>query len=308
MDKQVIGNRTLYLPFMQGWRLSLGLKPLSPADWIEIDGDFAAQLQLKQSLLENCYTQVFVSLPESRSMQQAVLDLLLNHLSEYFSSYYTIDDRSITNRITGQSWQIADFADRPLDLAGRLVQEDLCLMTPGPSSYHLAAASVCFPSRWSLPEKLGQPLAAIHHPVPGYAERLQQPVNQVFDRLKLEYPGCRFNWSIVESPDLFLPPAAIGPSDPTAITATKITATNAGERLWFRVERQTLRRLPIGSAILFTIRTYVYPLHWLKQDAIVAHQLAAAIRQLPPATQQYKSLVAIRSVLLDYLAADENAG
>ena len=45
----------------------------------------------------------------------------------------------------------------------------------------------------------------------------------------------------------------------TAHDAT-ITEQNAGERLFLRVERQTLRRLPDSGAVLFGIRVHVYPL------------------------------------------------
>jgi hypothetical protein len=38
-----------------------------------------------------------------------------------------------------------------------------------------------------------------------------------------------------------------------------LTAENAGEKLWLRVERQTLRRLPATRAVVFTIRTLVRP-------------------------------------------------
>lgn len=289
-------SKAVYLPFTNGeWRLAMGLKPLQLSDWIEIDEDFAEQLDLKTQLLSQRYSDVFATISGSENGQQEVLDLLLAHLTQYFPLYYQRQGDRLLNSVTGQVWRLTDFEANPLDLAGRLVQEDLCLMLPGDCGYILAAASLCFPSRWKLQEKLGQPMAQIHQHVPGYSDKLERPVDHFFARLKYNYPGYRLNWGIVDSPDLFLDQHK-GQEDfnPT------ITPNNAGEHLWLRVERQTLRRLYSGG-ILFTIRTYVHPLHILVDDLEVIRSLAAAIRQVPTPMQIYKNLLPIREALLAYL-------
>lgn len=274
----------------------MGLKPLQLPDWIEIDAAFAEQLRLKQALLSQRYDDVFVQSPGSEAAQQEVLQLLIEHLLHYFPQHYQQHGNELHNRITDQRWRITDFATNSLDLAGRLVQEDLCLMLPIENQYVLAAASVCFPSRWSLQEKFGQPLADIHQHVPGYAEALERPVNHFFDRLKPDYPGYRLNWGIVDSPDLFLDQH----QGNTAADLT-ITSENAGERLWLRVERQTLRRLPVSNGVLFTIRTYVHALSQLMANPEVAHPLKLAVQQIPTAMQIYKNLLPVRSALISYL-------
>ena len=43
-----------------------------------------------------------------------------------------------------------------------------------------------------------------------------------------------------------------------------ITAENAGRRLWTRVERQAVFRLPKSGAILFSVHTFVKPLHGIE--------------------------------------------
>jgi hypothetical protein len=104
----------------------------------------------------------------------------------------------------------------------------------------------------------------------------------------------RFNWSLVDSPTLFLPP-----SETSDAKKSELTANCVGERIWVRVERQTLRRLQESGGILFGIRTYVYPLFRL--DAIALHHLAIALQQMPPATQRYKQIEPIQAVVLDYI-------
>lgn len=297
MPEELEMSKPIYLPFADGqWRLAMGLKPLQLHDWIEIDADFADQLTLKTQLLAQRYSDVFASIPGSEAGQREVMDLLVEHLLRHFPQYYQRQGDRLLNQVTGQVWHLADFEANPLDLAGRLVQEDLCLMLPGDNGYVLAAASVCFPLRWRLREKLGHPMEQIHQHVPGYADQLDRPVGHFFDRLKPDYPCYRLNWGIVDAPDLFLDQGK-GKEE----FDSTITSENAGERLWLRVERQTLRRLEISSGILFTIRTYVYPLYTLADDLMVVRNLAAAIQQIPTAMQVYKNLLPIRTALLSYL-------
>lgn len=286
-----------YLPFAnRQWRMSMGLKALNLQNWIEIDEHFTQELALKDKLLKHQYSDVFASLPESRLSQQEVLNLLLHHLVEYFPQHFRQQGSAIENISTQQVWDLTHFESVPLDLAGRLVQEDLLLMQPSLEGYILSAASVCFPSRWRLSEKLGRPLAQIHDSVPGYQDKLERPVDSFFDRLQVNHPAWRLNWSIVDSPELFLVPET-GQKELDSV----ITAENAGAKLMLRVERQTLRRLEVSGDILFTIRTYVHPLSVLESNPTMADALAQAIQQIPQQMQLYKNLLPIREALLAYL-------
>lgn len=300
----------MYLPFVKSSdRIAMGLKPLPLQNWIEIDDAFTAELTLKSALLAHCYQDVFAALPHTQAAQQEALHLLIDHLLQHFPLIYQaqkkgtssgIDNLKIDNLKTAQSWNLEDFSQAPLDLAARLVQEDLCLMLPDlmlpNKGYRLAAASVCFPLRWSLKEKLGQPLSQIHQRVPDYPQRLTRHVDNMFDRLKENSPALRFNWSLVDSPELHL-------AQNKQITQFNpaISADNAGASLWLRVEKQTLRRLPISRGILFTIRTFVYPLEKVTERPTVAAELAKAVQSLKLEMQIYKNLLPFRQALMSYL-------
>ncbi|MGF1521405.1 MAG: DUF3445 domain-containing protein [Leptolyngbyaceae cyanobacterium] len=291
-----------YLPFMENKSHStMGLQALSLENWLEIDGEFIPHLRCKKQLLTHRPQDVFAALPGTQAAQKEVLYLLTRHLLKYFPKIYQSLDRGIQNLKTQEAWELAAFAEAPLDLAGRLVQEDLCLLLPQERGYRLAAASVCFPLRWSLRTKLGQPIGQIHQRVPDYSQRLEQPVDNVFARLREEFPALRFNWSIVDSPDLFL-----GQDKLVTTFNTAITAENAGQTLWLRVERQTLRRLPISQGVLFTIRTHIYPLEQIADSPQVATQLAQAVQSLKPEMQVYKNLLPFREALLSYLRIQGN--
>lgn len=289
-----MSNQRIYLPFAQGNRtLSLGLQPLKVEDWIEIDDQFVPYLQRKTELLTTNYAEVFASLPGTQSAQQEVLELLIDHLLRYFPEQYDRTSETITVKAAEQTWNIADFS-QPLNLAGRLVQEDFCLMQPSDRGYILAAASLCFPLRWRLLKKLGKPLMQIHHPVPNYSEQLGSPVDRLLDRLKVDRPVFRVNWSIVETPELYL-----GYQSHSNIAPLELSANN----LWIRVERQTLRRLEQSQWVLFTIRTYRYPLNILQERRDMATELRSIVQQLSPEMQLYKNLLPIRETLLTFLEA-----
>ena len=290
-------------PFLDGsWQLAMGLKALDPGDWIEIDDTFAAQLAERRRRLDGQRAEVFQALPESLLGQAEVLALLLDHLPGRFPGVYRRASDAIENLVTGERFglDLAAWRDAPLELAGRLVQEDLCLMRRSERGYRLIAAVLCFPSNWRLADKLGRPLDLIHEPVPGFAERLAAPVERFFAGLQVERPVWRANWTLSDTSELFLPPGHRRRSEPVA-------AERAGEQVWLRVERQTLRRLPRTRDVLFTIRTYIEPLAQVIDRPATARALAERLRELPEATAAYKGIAPFRAPLLAWLETQADA-
>jgi hypothetical protein len=178
------------------------------------------------------------------------------------------------------------------------VQEDLCIVQNREEGPVFTAASLCFPSRWRLQDKIGKPLTAVHRPVPLYAGRLAGPVDRFMRHLKSGHIVSRLNWSLLDDPALFQP------GGKWRVEASEsITTENAGSRIFLRVERQTLRRLPATGAILFGIRVHVYPLKRIIDRRERAVALAEAVRALPTEIQHYKSLLPFRHALLEWLTA-----
>jgi hypothetical protein len=178
------------------------------------------------------------------------------------------------------------------------VQEDLCIIQQGDDGPIFTAAVLCFPSRWRLHEKIGKPLAAVHGPVPHYAEKLSAPVDRFMAKVKPGHIASRLNWSVLDSPAMFQPGGKWRQQ-----TDTAITPGNAGERLYLRVERQTLRRLPRSDAIVFGIRVHSYQMARAITTRTDAMRLAEAVRALPEATVHYKSLKVYGAALLAWLDA-----
>jgi len=286
-----------YSPYDNGrFQFSLGIKAIEAKDWIEVDGHYETQLAEKRRLLAERPGEVFDALPDSLDAQDECLDLLLSHLERDHPGLVAVDGRRVRALRSGDDYDREEFVDRPLDLAGRLVQEDLCLMAPVGDTYALVAASLCFPARWRLADKLGRPMVAIHAPVPGFAEKLARPVDRFFARIEAGQSYMRLNWSIVDDPTLFQQ-SGHGRQGVNAA----VTAANAGQALWIRIERQTFKRLPETGALVFGIKTVVDPLAVLAGRPDLAAALDQALTDMPEAMRGYKSLAPFAEALRGWL-------
>jgi hypothetical protein len=256
----------------------------------------------KRRLLATAPGDVFAVTPESDAARDEALGLIVAALTTHHPDWFSRDGTAgLRNHLTGETWDTRSCD--PLELAGRLVQEDLCLIQNGGDGPVFTAASLCFPSRWRLLDKIGKPLAAVHGPVPLYAERLAGPVDRFMRNLKPDYIVARQNWSLLDDPALFQPGGKWQVS-----ASSDFTAENAGSQVFLRVERQTLRRLPVTEAVLFGIRVHVYPLDQVIDRPDRAAALASAVRALPEEIQHYKSLLPFKQALLDWLTDTARAG
>jgi hypothetical protein len=288
----------IHLSFEPGpFRMAMGLIALPEDEMIELDDRYVDELAQRRRLLVEQRDEVFAAVSGSEAARQEALDRLATYLPARFPDWFAREGASLHNRITGETWNLAALPADPLVVAAQLVQEDLCIVQPGADgSVLLTAGVVCFPSRWRLVEKIGRPLPAVHEHVPFYAEKLARPVDRFMAMVRPGKLAMRLNWSILDNPALFQLAGKFRTGNNPAITAG-----NAGDTLFVRVERQTLSRLPASAAVLFTIRVHVYPLARIAQRADIAARLAEAVRALPAETSHYKSLPTFQSALLAWL-------
>jgi len=292
---EALPAQAVYLPFEAGpYRMAMDLVSVPEVAWFEFDDLYIAEMAEKRRLLGTAYAEVFAALPVSDAARAEALELIVTFLMAYHPGWFSRDVGVLRNHLTGERWEPG--AIDPLELAGRLVQEDLCLVQNDKDGPVFTAATLCFPSRWRLLDKMGQRLAAVHGPVPFYADRLARPVDRFMRHLKTGHIASRLNWSLLDDPALFQPGGKWRLDGDSGVTVA-----NAGTRVFLRVERQTLRRLPVSEAVLFGIRVHVYPLHRVIDSHERAAALAEAVRALPDEVQHYKSLLPFRSALLGWL-------
>ncbi|GLQ77111.1 hypothetical protein GCM10007881_06270 [Mesorhizobium huakuii] len=291
---------------------NIGLKPLDPANWIEVDGHLLPYLAEKRRLYAEIPERVFVEEDGTRDAQREVLDLLGAYLPERFPRTHRRTDADI--EVVGAADHPAlpsGLADAPLVAASLLVQEDLILMRRDAAGWRLAAGSLCFPSSWSLTEKFGKPLQQIHEPVPGFGPgtRPAELINRMFDGLQGQAVE-RFNWSIQADNALYHPLSNVERIDRATNRPTRFPDGDVKAHAFIRVERQTLRKLPASRDILFTIRIHLDPLAVLERHpdrATLALSFAAQLEALDLAQLDYKGLTSDRDRLiavLNHMARD----
>ena len=284
----------LLLPFSPGpFRMALGLVGSAPEHLVEIDSRYPAEMAERRGLLATRHADVFAAGRGSDAARTEVLQVMADLLPRRSPGWFTRDGPMLRNGLTGEAWDIDHPPCDPLELAGRLVQEDLCLIDTSGGPPVLSAAILCAPSRWRLTEKIGRPLRDVHEAVPLYADRLSSAVDRFMGALAPGKVAERLNWSVVDDGALF----QTGGKHRTAHDPT-ITPANAPDRLFLRVERQTLMRLPRCGFVLFAIRVHSYALRRVLAVPGAAADLAAAVRTLPDAMATYKSLFPVRDALL----------
>ncbi|HYZ60914.1 MAG TPA: DUF3445 domain-containing protein [Acetobacteraceae bacterium] len=281
----------LYLPFEPGpFRMAMGLVARPADELISIDEHYPEQMTRRRALLQEWGREVLAFEPGAEPACAELLERLADVLPRRYPSWFERSEGALHNHLTAETWRLN--AD-PLHAAALLVQEDLCLLQLRDGVPHLTAGILCFTPGWRLLEKLGQPLADVHGPVPFYADRLARPVDRFMRHLASGKLAERLNWGLYDNPALFRP----GEHFRSALNPA-VTAENAPDTLFLRVERQTLSLLERSGAVLFTIKTHVYPLRLVLAEPGAAVRLADAVRSMPPEMRLYKSFAPFRDALL----------
>lgn len=218
-----------------------GTAPVAPDDWLWQLDSYPAQMAERERLLAERREAVLALAPGAEAAARELYDEALGLLK----SRPGFTQEAGTMRCPdGRSVPLD--RDAPLETLGRIVQEDLCLLVKpdGADEHLLAGAVLCFPASWTLAEKLGRPLGAIHTPVRAYDAVLAARVQRLLDGIRPGRPLSRCNALFYDDPALFQPRTE---SDPRPAGGT--------EARFFRSERQCLLRLPETGAVVFSIHT-----------------------------------------------------
>ncbi len=183
-----------------------------------------------------------------------------------------------------------------LEEAASLVSDDLCILEARrPGDWRLTAGVLCAPTYWTLPERVGLDLGGLHGPVPGGDPELAGRISRIFTGLQ---PGVvleRFNWTLQASDKRYTPDRP-GVSGKTP------------EDLQFRVERQTIRKLPDTGAVVFTIRICLDPLMPMLADGETREAFEDAWLGAPRHVRGYKYWQELEPLVAEACRRAQTAG
>jgi hypothetical protein len=225
-----------------------GVAPLAPDGWLRRDEAFAGQMAWRDYLLSRHRARVLVDRDPPSDAARELLDMVLDRLSR--DPGYR---RAGGHVIRPDGVAVDPYADTPLAIAARLVQEDLLLHERGdpgdPGAEHVLTEGVlCFPALWTLTQKVGRPLTGVHGPVAAYDPVIARRVQRLFDGLQPGRPLWRANYLRYPTAALHTPRQEGEPRPPVPDPAP-----------FYRSELQALVRLPGSRAVLFTIHTCLVP-------------------------------------------------
>lgn len=237
---EIVQSRLPVVPWMADHTLRLpGTVPVALGDWLQRDDAFAGQMAERDRLILGHPGDVLAMAEGAGPAAEEVLALVLAHLGDVPG--YGREDGAM-RRPDGV---VVPLDGAPLAVAGRLVQEDLLILQKpeGEPEHRLVAAVLCFPSNWTLAEKMGKPLVRIHLPVEPYDETVARRVQRLFDAVRPEAPLMRANLIPYAHGRLHSPRAEFDRHRPDVVR-------------FVRVERQTILRLPETGAVVFSIHVY----------------------------------------------------
>jgi hypothetical protein len=187
----------------------------------------------------------------------------------------------------GEAWE------QLLEIGRSLEADFLLLGLDAAGELRLRVGCVCFPSSWSLPEKMGETMRTIHGPAPGLNASLGAQVDKFLTRLQVGIGFLRHNWGLSASAERNQHPSRATP---------RLGSDGVLESAWLRVEWQALVALPRSGGVLFGIRIDSRRLSEVKSShPEAAVRLARALRTMPPEIASYKGIAAARLPLAEQL-------
>ena len=244
------------------FRFSLGIGSVEPADFLRnVEGE--QMLELRRQALDSSPND-YLGLIRDEAIWLAVQDFVQG--LEPGADATSIDT-------LGRSWEV-DFVI--LDRA---------------APHQVQGGCVCFPSGWSLPEKIGKSLFLTHAPVPGLNDDLGANISKLLSRIDSGQFIQRTNWGVTGSAELDQHPRHEIPA---------ITASVDPRRVYLRIEWQVLTAIS-AVALLFGIRVFHVPVEEVRASPELAMRLARNLETMPEVVARYKRLDQCREVLVKYL-------
>ncbi|MEI9918487.1 MAG: DUF3445 domain-containing protein [Bacteroidota bacterium] len=304
-------SRLKYFPFGKQFDLKMGTSFFKEGDdLIEIDEHYRKEIAQKREILAGDHRYYYRSSPETEAAQWDVVAVVLDDMARSHPSSFKLTkngkDWHWKNELLNEDVKFV-FGDastlpyEPLDWVGRQTQEDLVILGSD-ANVSLVAGQLCFANGFSLDDKYGQPFLTIHAPAPKMIGPTMDAAQKLIERLPSLRPIWRASWNFKISDELDLTSRhnARYKIEMDGIVPT-LTEENIGEKIYIRIERQTLTRLPTGC-VLFGIHTYINLLADECSDKDRADSMLKVLKSTPREMLNYKAISPFEDALLSYLA------
>jgi heme-dependent oxidative N-demethylase alpha subunit-like protein len=263
-----------------GYRFSMGLKRIGASEFFGAQERRASGtdlLEIRSALLRERPGD-FVCEPADRADSTKVL---------HFASEWADIPRNSDFRELATRWE-PDFV-----LLHRSCDQSI-VRQPVPDldiPLVVAGGCVCFPTGWSLPDKVGKALPFVHGPVPGLNDAIGPQIHRMLNSIRTGDCYQRMNWGFSSS-EMF--------NQHPNQHIQKIQAEFDPATIYLRIEWQALAALD-DSRLLFGIRIYNFTLEVARRNERLAQLLAVHLKTMPAAVAKYKRIEECRERVISYL-------
>lgn len=304
-----------YRAFRHKYTITMGIRSMDFDEWIELDNEWMKFHNAKLDRLAQRGDELYGTYPEARDAAFELLDEFWSYLPNRYPSLFRQLDTGLENLVTGEVFHFRqcnrdEIKEDPMVMAAKMVQDDLAIMVESPlGEYILKAGAIILPGFWRFKDKVGLPLWAIHTEgdVPKYKEKLHAGMAKFFLRLTCDKPVVRNNY-FIQTDDQLGWSVLIGDENTENVGWYTAPCATSVDQLYFRSERQSLRRLPKTGAIVFTIRTYFCPITEICKEPYVAQRLLSGIESWTDDVRDYRGYEKFKDVLLPYLREHKDVG
>ncbi|RDA91119.1 hypothetical protein CP533_6689 [Ophiocordyceps camponoti-saundersi (nom. inval.)] len=256
-----------FRPFKPIYHIGMGLRADTPSDLITIDKNYLGRVTLRRQLLRQHGNMLHGCVADGQDAVCELYSFLMGHyLPVRFPTIFELsqDKLRIRNLATGEMHPTMASTDAAAALRtiGGTVEEDMFLVRETSEGHRSVAFVCCFPAGFNPSTKLDKLLKDIHGPVPSY-ERIGPSMERYFSRLEVGKSVKRLNWVVQTHDELLVSDAHDAPHP-----GVKEDGSVDVENTFLRVELQTLTRLPLTRDILFSFKTYLYPLKEIKDEGL----------------------------------------
>ncbi|PLB45916.1 hypothetical protein P170DRAFT_256172 [Aspergillus steynii IBT 23096] len=286
-----------YRPFRWAYHQTMSLTKLETDWWIELENTYKKRISQRKELYAKHGSDVLGALPGSELACKELMEMVLQFTCARYPQYFSlIDKRYLHNRILGTEQDVR--SKHPLEILLDNIPEDFGIMLRDEraGNYFLRAGIICSALGWNVGTKIGLQLHEIHQPIPDYKEKMQFSMDRFFTKMPTDKPIQRGSWGLEVGQPLYMPKG-----DPHEALRLSQDPSLRFEDCHLRVDWQTLRRLPLSSAIIFNFKALFTPVTEFRDEpglpALVAEILKNGKRNL----MEYKSTWHVQHVILPKL-------
>lgn len=315
------------LPFKNGpYKLTMGIRSLDIQDWLLIEPSYLNMIDNKKKIVTNNHPDypadkdlarntVFLTdeaVPAIREFYLTVVEYLCRKYPMIFEKGNDV----VYNRITGDRIPlVADGKEeykQYLIYLARTIEEDFIILLKDSSreseengtEYYFKGGVFAFAAGFNPRDRFDTPLSFIHHPIPGYEQKLKLSMNRFFDKIEPGQFVTRNNFSVQTHNKLYVDDNNKGHNlgKDEIQEPLDIKDLDFDKQVHYRSERQVLTKLSESGAVIFTIRTYLMPMSDLKREGPeVCERFIGAINGLPDDIAYYKRAKEWGPPVIEYL-------